>query len=82
MLVKNKFDTKGVANSILRHYQWAGAKFIRIGKKIILADEMGTGKSIQTIQALLDLDVKHVLILCPATLKPNWQNEFRKHYSY
>ena len=81
VLIKNKFDKKGVSNSILRDYQWAGAKFIKVGKKIILADDMGLGKTVTAIQALLDLEIQKVLILCPATLKQNWRNEFLKHYS-
>lgn len=81
VLVTNKLNGRVPPNSILRHYQAAGSKFIEIGKKILLADDMGTGKSLTTINALLNLGTEKNLILCPSTLKLNWRNEFRKHFN-
>lgn len=44
----------------------------------INADEMGLGKTIQTIMALNLTKPERVLIVCPATLKINWQREIEK----
>lgn len=62
-------------------YQTIGVKKIhRFGGRALLADEMGLGKS---LQALLyrkkHLPNKKVIVICPASLKWNWQNEIRKH---
>ncbi|KAH7032289.1 RAD54-like protein B [Linnemannia elongata] len=60
------------------------------GQGAILADEMGLGKTLQTIALLWTLlkqspyhgeessVVKRALVVCPASLVKNWQNEFRK----
>ena len=64
----------------VRPYQSVGSNYLCKAKKAILADDMGLGKSIQAIKAIVDLDTKRNLILCPATLKKNWQNEFQKHF--
>ena len=63
----------------LRPYQEVGSEFLAKAKKAVLADDMGLGKSLQAIQTLVNLDTSRNLILCPATLKKNWQNEFKKH---
>jgi SWI/SNF-related matrix-associated actin-dependent regulator of chromatin subfamily A-like protein 1 len=45
-------------------------------KRFILADDMGLGKTTATIIAALETKVKKILIVCPASLKINWQREF------
>ena len=46
---------------------------------VLLADEMGTGKSIQAIAVCNAVPLIHrVLIVCPAFLKDNWFKEFSK----
>jgi SWI/SNF-related matrix-associated actin-dependent regulator 1 of chromatin subfamily A len=43
--------------------------------KYILADDMGLGKTTSAIIASLESGAKKVLIICPASLKINWQRE-------
>lgn len=43
--------------------------------KYILADDMGLGKTTSAIIASLESKAKKVLIICPASLKINWQRE-------
>ncbi|MCD7921333.1 MAG: SNF2 family helicase [Clostridiales bacterium] len=73
----------------LRPYQAMGFKWIRTLEEAgfggILADEMGLGKTLQTIAALLyDYDGRKPgteqpsLVVCPASLVYNWQEEFAK----
>jgi len=59
-------------------YQKNGANFVVKNKKVMLNDEMGLGKSLQTIAAFHYLGLRRVLIICPNTLKSNWQIEIRK----
>ncbi|MCD8118787.1 MAG: SNF2 family helicase [Lachnospiraceae bacterium] len=73
----------------LRPYQALGFKWIRTLEEAgfggILADEMGLGKTLQTISAILyDYDDKKPgtehpsMVVCPASLVYNWQEEFAK----
>lgn len=57
-------------------YQKAGIAFLAPRARTLLADEMGTGKTIQTIGVInYDHSIKKVLIVCPAHLRTNWQKE-------
>ena len=48
-------------------------------KRFILADDMGLGKTTATIIAALETGSKKVLIICPASLKINWQREIANY---
>jgi SWI/SNF-related matrix-associated actin-dependent regulator 1 of chromatin subfamily A len=45
-------------------------------KRFILADDMGVGKTTATIISALETGAKKILVVCPASLKINWQREF------
>ncbi|KAI0045277.1 hypothetical protein FA95DRAFT_1561280 [Auriscalpium vulgare] len=82
----------------LRPHQVEGVKFMyecvmglrkHEGQGCILADEMGMGKTLQTISLVWTLlkqnpyaggaaAIGKVLIVCPVTLINNWKNEFHK----
>ena len=48
-------------------------------KRFILADDMGLGKTTATIVAALETGSKRILIVCPASLKINWQREIANY---
>jgi SWI/SNF-related matrix-associated actin-dependent regulator 1 of chromatin subfamily A len=48
-------------------------------KKFILADDMGLGKTTSAIIASLETKAKKILIVCPASLKINWQREIENY---
>ena len=64
-------------------FQRAGVKFAldaldSIGGCLI-GDSMGLGKSIEAIGIINSrADIKHVLIVCPNTLKLNWKSELSR----
>ena len=64
-------------------HQRAGVEFLAKSRRALLADEPGLGKTAQAIRALKKLadfgeEVFPALIVCPNTLKKNWEREFDK----
>jgi SNF2 family DNA or RNA helicase len=62
----------------LDHQKEAIQKLVE-NKKFILADDMGLGKTTSTIISALETEAKKVLIICPASLKINWQREIENY---
>ena len=62
----------------LEHQKLAIEKLVNTNK-FILADDMGLGKTTSTIIAALETGVKKILIICPASLKINWQREIANY---
>lgn len=63
-------------------YQRAGVEYLLSCKRGLLADEMGLGKTIQAIGVMNVEEIRPVLIVCPASLKGNWERELRKWLTY
>lgn len=60
-------------------YQKEGVKFLSAKNgRAILGDEMGLGKTIQALGYIKITNITPVLIICPASLKINWQIEIEK----
>lgn len=58
-----------------RPYQLAGVEFLSERERAILGDDMGLGKTVQAILACEAVGADKVLIICPTSLKFNWQKE-------
>jgi SWI/SNF-related matrix-associated actin-dependent regulator 1 of chromatin subfamily A len=63
---------------LLSHQVEAVQKLVE-NKKYILADDMGLGKTTSTIIGALETGAKKTLIICPASLKINWQREIQNY---
>lgn len=59
----------------LYQHQEDGIKFLLSRNGSILADDMGLGKSIQSIVAALESGAKKILVVCPSSTKINWERE-------
>ena len=59
----------------LYKHQEEGIKFLLSRKGCVLADDMGLGKSIQSIIAALESGAKKILVVAPSSAKINWERE-------
>lgn len=66
----------------LYDYQRQGALFAAIAGRCLIGDEMGLGKTIQAIAAAeimaRHLGIGRVLVVCPTSLKYQWQREVER----
>ena len=65
-------------NGTLKPYQVDAVKKMVDKKAILVAYEMGLGKTPMTIAAIEELQPKFTLVLCLASLKYQWQKEISK----
>lgn len=62
----------------LRRYQEWGVKYVLHQERVLLGDEMGLGKTVQAIATMVSLrntGATHFLVVCPASVLPNWCKE-------
>lgn len=63
-------------------YQQEGMLHLTFGRRVMLADDMGLGKTVQAIAACELLrrthQIERVLIVCPASLKAEWEEQIEK----
>ena len=69
----NKLSEK--YNIKLKELQKESIEFLLKNKKCILANGMGTGKTITTVVSAMESGAKKILIICPASLKSTWKRE-------
>jgi SWI/SNF-related matrix-associated actin-dependent regulator 1 of chromatin subfamily A len=62
---------QAVSSHIAKPYQLEAEAFCREKKRVILADDMGVGKTLPAIRAAAG----RTIVLCPATTKQNWRRE-------
>lgn len=59
-------------------YQETGAAFLARHDRGALYDEMGVGKSAQTVRALDLVKARRIVVICPAAAREVWKGEFAK----
>lgn len=71
---------QGLKVSLRRYQEW-GVKYILHQGRVLLGDEMGLGKTVQAIATMVSLrntGAKKFLVVCPASVLPNWCKEIDK----
>lgn len=59
----------------LEPFQWAAVHYALRMRSTFLADEQGLGKTVEALAALEADDAYPAVVVCPASLKLNWQRE-------
>jgi SWI/SNF-related matrix-associated actin-dependent regulator 1 of chromatin subfamily A len=59
-------------------YQLTGADYLAAHPQAFLADDMGLGKSCQAVVASDLIGADRILVLCPGSVRVNWEREFQK----
>lgn len=59
-------------------FQRVGVRFLETVKTGLLADDMGSGKTIQIIRTIRRLGVSKILVVCPNSMKYTWADEFAR----
>src|SRR4051794_9668370 len=59
----------------LRPFQRAGVQYALRSRRLFIADEQGLGKTVEALALLEEDDAYPAVVVCPASLKLNWQRE-------
>lgn len=72
------WDDRTVAGQSLHQYQREGIQFAASrGMRAIIADEMGTGKTIQAISCARGIGASRIVVVCPANARYVWDAEIK-----
>jgi len=59
----------------LAPFQWAGVRYALDARRTFIADEQGLGKTVEALAALEADGAFPAVVVCPASLKLNWERE-------
>ena len=72
---KDKFLKNFQCEAVMQSLRWFDTS---PSKSVYNGSDPGTGKSIMTVATLNALGFSKILIICPAIMRPTWQNEYRE----
>ena len=64
----------------LKDFQVEGVDFLMKHHYSILGDEMGLGKTIQALEIAKVSKSVSTVVICPSSLKFNWENEIKEKF--
>lgn len=67
-------------NGELRNYQRAAVDWVLRNRRVYIGDEMGTGKTLCSLAAVMADGSLPAAIVCPASVKINWQRQIKKFF--
>ena len=77
--LNREVDYSPYSNRPPMEHQKIAIEKLLANNKFILADDMGLGKTTAAVIGALESSAKKVLIVCPASLKINWQREIAEY---
>jgi SNF2 family DNA or RNA helicase len=79
--IEGEIEVPGIAQDLLP-YQKAGVLYLKKVRKGILADQPGLGKTVQALATVASENRFPAVVVCPNTLKLNWQREVAKFFPH
>ena len=80
--LKNKktseMEIPGLKGDIWGYQRLTVELFKLTNGKLILSDDMGSGKSVQALACVVNGNEKKTLVICPASVKYSWESEINK----
>lgn len=73
-----EYDSSNDHNALLYPFQRVGSDFLVAAEDALLGDEQGTGKTIQVLAALRKTGAYPAIVVCPNSVKRNWEAEVIK----
>jgi SWI/SNF-related matrix-associated actin-dependent regulator of chromatin subfamily A-like protein 1 len=67
--------TAAVLGGELAPFQWGAVRYALRARRAFLADEQGLGKTVEALATLEADDAYPAVVVCPASLKLNWERE-------
>lgn len=64
----------------LRNYQRAAVDWILRNRRVYIGDEMGTGKTLCSLAAVIADGSLPLVVVCPASVKIGWQRQIKKFF--
>jgi SWI/SNF-related matrix-associated actin-dependent regulator of chromatin subfamily A-like protein 1 len=71
--------TAAVLGGELAPFQWGAVRYALRARRVFLADEQGLGKTVEALATVEADDAYPTVVVCPASLKLNWEREI-KHW--
>ncbi len=71
-------EVAAVLGGELEPFQWVAVRYALEARRTFLADEQGLGKTVEALAALEADGAFPAVVVCPASLKLNWQRETGK----
>lgn len=76
---KRNIPLPATISEYIKPFQKAGVDYVLTqGGRVLIGDDMGLGKTMQAITAVETFGDYPCLVICPASLKYNWRNEFNR----
>lgn len=81
--LESDIEVEGLGNDDLnlRPFQRAGVEYGVNKERVLIADEVGLGKTVESLAIVQKKDSYPLLVICPATVKLNWKRECNKWVS-
>lgn len=74
-----KIEVPGLVGD-LRGYQNAAIHWALRNRKVYIADDMGTGKTLSALASCVAAEKLPVVVVCPASVKLGWQRQIKKFF--
>ena len=71
-------EVADVLGGELEPFQWVAVRYALQARRAFLADEQGLGKTVEALAALEADEAFPAVVVCPASLKLNWQRETQR----